>query len=257
MCVEAENVLILVLNRYRNQVIAKKLSNISKNDEEYLLSLAIPDELCEYNGLVHVIDLAMILEEMLFYFVPNNIPLSFQERGFIIDQFDAWVTLSNIDYNILESLTDFDSIYNMAVTANDSHRSNKLKSNDQEYYIPNGIFKKSSEETRSYNFKSRKTKTRFSTKFSDIRSFLKLETEETKIISNQTISKEIVIISNVGLSYNGFRSWFLSTTESIYRNREKRKVLLKEKLFEEKKKAKKMLRKENKKNKSSLIDNNL
>ena len=71
MRIEAENVLTLVLNRYRKQVIAKKISNISFTDERKLFNLKTPEELCNYNGLVHIIDLAMIFEEMLFYFVPN------------------------------------------------------------------------------------------------------------------------------------------------------------------------------------------
>ena len=226
MRIEAENVLTLVLNRYRKQVIAKKISNISFTDERKLFNLKTPEELCNYNGLVHIIDLAMIFEEILFYFVPNNIQISTKERLFLIDQYNAWVECNCIDNEFLHSLNDFDSMYNMVDTLNDPYKSSRLLSSDKNYYIPCGIFQKPIDEIDPYIFKPRNTKIKYSTKHSDIRVFLRIQEAVIPIkkASNKMKPKEITVIKDVLIPYDSFRHWFLDISCNLIKNRELNKL---------------------------------
>jgi hypothetical protein len=113
----------------------------------------------------------------------------------------------------------------MVDTLNDPYKSSRLLSSDRNYYLPSGIFRKPIDEVDSYIFKPRNTKIKYSTNYSDIRVFLRIqEAFKPKKALNKMKPKEITVIKDVLIPYDNFRIWFLNISCSLIKDRELKKV---------------------------------
>ena len=65
---------------------------LSLLDETLLLGVDDPVELLQYEGHVHVRDLALMLEEILYFYRPEGRALTETELQFLLRAYDEWVT---------------------------------------------------------------------------------------------------------------------------------------------------------------------
>jgi hypothetical protein len=88
---EVDGVLLHILGSYRQQMLDGKLYHLSLLDELNLTNATTMQELAQFDGSVHVRDMAMMLGDLLHYFTPFGRALSAQARRYIITQYDKWV----------------------------------------------------------------------------------------------------------------------------------------------------------------------
>ena len=60
-------------------------------DEELLISATEPAQLLKYPGNLHVRDVAMLLEEVLYWYQPDGMRLPLPYVRFILREYDSWV----------------------------------------------------------------------------------------------------------------------------------------------------------------------
>ena len=60
-------------------------------DEELLISATEPAQLLKYPGNLHVRDVSMLLEEVLYWYQPDGVRLPLPYVRFILREYDSWV----------------------------------------------------------------------------------------------------------------------------------------------------------------------
>jgi hypothetical protein len=101
---DVSDILVTVLNYYRNQFLDGLIENISENDRIVLSKISSIKELSHYNGMINIQDLSLMLDDLLMYYHPNDKSLNAKEKMTIINEFNLWLKENNIKrtaYNII------------------------------------------------------------------------------------------------------------------------------------------------------------
>ncbi|KAJ1401586.1 hypothetical protein B484DRAFT_457949 [Ochromonadaceae sp. CCMP2298] len=84
--------LVQIISRYRDQVAAAAIVCITLQDEEAIMAIEEDDDLLKYAGGIHVRDLALMLEALLYVFNPGDRPLLQHQLRYFLKSYDDWVT---------------------------------------------------------------------------------------------------------------------------------------------------------------------
>lgn len=89
-------------------LVVGNLFFLSLLDEELLTSASAPRQMLKYTGQVHVRDLALMLEEILYFYRPDGDMLVPLELEFVLSEYDKWVTRHAIPLaeDVLQSVRD-------------------------------------------------------------------------------------------------------------------------------------------------------
>ena len=90
-----------------NSIFLGSLYYFSLLDEELLTSANSPRRLLRYTGHVHVRDLALMLEEILYFYRPQGRVLSEQELRGVLSAYDRWVSVEAVplERDVLAAVT--------------------------------------------------------------------------------------------------------------------------------------------------------
>ena len=93
-------------------------------DEQSLVLLDTPKKLLSYRGQVHVRDLALMLEEVLYYYRPDGELLVPAELVYVLSEYDKWIEHNAVPLSaeVLQSVTVLSDLY--SETADEATRSN-------------------------------------------------------------------------------------------------------------------------------------
>ncbi|KAJ1411051.1 hypothetical protein B484DRAFT_455723, partial [Ochromonadaceae sp. CCMP2298] len=83
--------LVQIISRYRDQVAAASIVCITLQDEEAIMAIEEDDDLLEYAGGIHVRDLALMLEALLYVYNPGEQPLLQHQIRYFLKNYDDWV----------------------------------------------------------------------------------------------------------------------------------------------------------------------
>jgi len=95
---DVSDILVTVLNYYRNQFLDGLIENISENDRIVLSKISSIKELSHYNGMINIQDLSLMLDDLLMYYHPNDKSLNAKEKMTIINEFNLWLKEKNIKF---------------------------------------------------------------------------------------------------------------------------------------------------------------
>lgn len=110
-CTNIHDILITVLNNYRNQFLDDQIENIAEHDKFKLKQINSIEELSKYNGMINIQDLSLMLDDLLDYYYPNNKCLNIKEKIMIISDFNLWLEKNHILF--MKSTTpNYDHHYN-------------------------------------------------------------------------------------------------------------------------------------------------
>ena len=104
-CVDVNDILVRVLNNYRNQVLDYRIQNVSNNDLLKLHNIYTIEELKQYDGMIDVQDLSLMLDDLLEYYRPNNSSLTMDDKLMMINEFNVW--LNEIQVEFEKSAADY------------------------------------------------------------------------------------------------------------------------------------------------------
>ena len=98
---------------------------LSLLDEELLISAESPLQQLKYSGQVHVRDLALMLEEILYFYRPGELQLSPAQLKKVLAEYDTWVAKHcvPIDPDVLQSVTALLMSAAAATKADEGHAS--------------------------------------------------------------------------------------------------------------------------------------
>ena len=95
-CTNIHDILVTVLNNYRNQFLDDQIGNIAEYDKIKLKQINSIEELSKYNGMINIQDLSLMLDDILDYYYPNNKCLNVKEKFMIISDFNLWLEENHI-----------------------------------------------------------------------------------------------------------------------------------------------------------------
>jgi hypothetical protein len=95
---DINDLLVTVLNYYRDQFLDGLIDNISENDRIVLNKISSIEELSQYNGMINIQDLSLMLDDLLMYYHPNDKSLNAKEKMKIINEFNRWLKENKINF---------------------------------------------------------------------------------------------------------------------------------------------------------------
>jgi hypothetical protein len=95
---DINDLLVTVLNYYRDQFIDGLIYSISENDRIVLSKISSIEELSQYDGMINIQDLSLMLDDLLMYYQPNNKSLNVKEKMTIINEFNLWLKENKIEF---------------------------------------------------------------------------------------------------------------------------------------------------------------
>ena len=95
---DISDISVTVLNNYRNQFLDGWIDNISENDKIVLSKISSIEELSQYNGMINIQDLSLMLDDLLMYYHPNHKSLNEKKKMTIINEFNLWLKENNIKF---------------------------------------------------------------------------------------------------------------------------------------------------------------
>ena len=95
---DISDISVTVLNNYRNQFLDGRIDNISENDKIVLSKISSIEELSQYNGMINIQDLSLMLDDLLMYYHPNHKSLNEKKKMTIINEFNLWLKEINIKF---------------------------------------------------------------------------------------------------------------------------------------------------------------
>jgi hypothetical protein len=106
-CTNIHDILVTVLNNYRNQFLDDQIENIAEYDKIKLKQINSIEELSKYNGMINIQDLSLMLDDLLDYYYPNNKCLNDKEKFMIISDFNLWLVKNHIVF--IKSTTPYNN----------------------------------------------------------------------------------------------------------------------------------------------------
>jgi hypothetical protein len=125
---DINDLLVTVLNYYRDQFLDGLIDNISENDRIVLDKISSIEELSQYNGMINIQDLSSMLDDLLMYYHPNNKSLNAKEKMQVVNEFNLWLIENKIKF---VKSNAYDDDHNQHSFSNSNYFSDNCNSFDE------------------------------------------------------------------------------------------------------------------------------